>query len=160
MRRKGVGHLFAGFSALGVGRWTLADIHGQLVRPFYSKIHLGRASPALPIHAAGAQHSAGVAASILEGLDEMLTVNRLGLPGALRRSLACTNSIENMMGTRAPRLPQREAMAKCNDGPALDSCWDDRGGQGLPAPESLQALAHSQSCACSTSRPSRRHTAS
>ena len=41
----------------------------------------------------------GVAASILEGLDEMLTVNRLGLPVQLRRSLACTNSIENMMGT-------------------------------------------------------------
>ena len=31
--------------------------------------------------------------------DEMLTVNRLGLPAKLRRSLACTNSIENMMGT-------------------------------------------------------------
>ena len=45
------------------------------------------------------QEAPGVAASILEGLDEMLTVNRLGLPGALRRSLACTNSIENMMGT-------------------------------------------------------------
>jgi hypothetical protein len=29
----------------------------------------------------------------------MLTVNRLGLPVKLRRSLACTNSIENMMGT-------------------------------------------------------------
>jgi hypothetical protein len=41
----------------------------------------------------------GVAASILEGLDEMPTVNRLGLPTSLRRSLACTNSIENMMGT-------------------------------------------------------------
>ena len=41
----------------------------------------------------------GVAASILEGLDEILTVNRLGLPTQLRRSLACTNSIENMMGT-------------------------------------------------------------
>ena len=41
----------------------------------------------------------GVAASILEGLDEMLTVNRLGLPAQLRRSLACTNGIENMMGT-------------------------------------------------------------
>ena len=40
-----------------------------------------------------------VASSILEGLDEMLTVNRLGLPAKLRRSLACTNSIENMMGT-------------------------------------------------------------
>jgi putative transposase len=41
----------------------------------------------------------GVATSILEGLDEMLTVNRLGLPAKLRRSLACTNSIENVMGT-------------------------------------------------------------
>lgn len=46
------------------------------------------------------EHEApGVAASILEGLDEMLTVNRLGLPRQLRRSLACTNGIENMMGT-------------------------------------------------------------
>src|SRR5215470_1077062 len=34
-----------------------------------------------------------------EGLDEILTVNRLGVPAKLRRSLACTNSIENMMGT-------------------------------------------------------------
>src|SRR6476661_8867067 len=41
----------------------------------------------------------GVAGSILEGLDEILTVNRLGVPAKLRRSLACTNSIENMMGT-------------------------------------------------------------
>lgn len=40
-----------------------------------------------------------VAGSILEGLDEMLTVNRLALPVQLRRSLACTNSIENVMGT-------------------------------------------------------------
>jgi transposase-like protein len=45
------------------------------------------------------QEAPGVAASILEGLDEMLTVNRLGLPVQLRRSLACTNSIENVMGT-------------------------------------------------------------
>ena len=45
------------------------------------------------------QEAPGVAASILEGLDQMLTVNRLKLPAKLRRSLACTNSIENMMGT-------------------------------------------------------------
>lgn len=45
------------------------------------------------------QEAPGAATSILEGLDEMLTVNRLGLPTQLRRSLACTNSIENMMGT-------------------------------------------------------------
>ena len=41
----------------------------------------------------------GVSTSILEGLDEMLTVTRLGLPADLRRSLACTNIIENVMGT-------------------------------------------------------------
>ena len=41
----------------------------------------------------------GVSASILEGHDEMLTVTRLGLPPELRRSLACTNIIENVMGT-------------------------------------------------------------
>jgi putative transposase len=41
----------------------------------------------------------GVSASILEGLDEILTVTRLGLPPELRRSLACTNIIENAMGT-------------------------------------------------------------
>jgi putative transposase len=39
------------------------------------------------------------APGILEGLDEILTVNRLGPPAKLRRSLACTNSIENMVGT-------------------------------------------------------------
>jgi putative transposase len=45
------------------------------------------------------QAAPGVSASILEGLNEMLTVIRLGLPLSLRRSLACTNIIENMMGT-------------------------------------------------------------
>ena len=32
----------------------------------------------------------------LEGLDEILTVTRLGLPPELRRSLACTNMIESI----------------------------------------------------------------
>jgi putative transposase len=41
----------------------------------------------------------GVSASILEGLDEILTVNRLGSPADQRRSLACTNIVENMSGT-------------------------------------------------------------
>ena len=49
------------------------------------------------------EHEApGVAASILEGLDEILIVTRLGLPAQLRRSLACTRcakEIENMIGT-------------------------------------------------------------
>jgi putative transposase len=41
----------------------------------------------------------GVSGSILEGIEEILTVTRLGLPQKLRRSLACTNIIENVMGT-------------------------------------------------------------
>src|SRR5262249_15411791 len=45
------------------------------------------------------QQAPGVAASLLEGLDEMLTVARLKLPTPLRRLLACTNVIENIMGT-------------------------------------------------------------
>jgi putative transposase len=41
----------------------------------------------------------GVSGSILESIDEILTVTRLGLPAELRRSLPCTNIIENMNGT-------------------------------------------------------------
>ncbi|WP_298377458.1 IS256 family transposase, partial [Azospirillum sp.] len=41
----------------------------------------------------------GIAATILEGLDEILCVVRLKVPKDLRRSLACTNIIENMNGT-------------------------------------------------------------
>jgi putative transposase len=46
------------------------------------------------------EHDApGVSASILEGLDEILTVTQLGLPKELRRALACTNIVENVMST-------------------------------------------------------------
>jgi transposase-like protein len=42
------------------------------------------------------------AASLLEGLDEMFTINRLGLPSSLRRCLGTTNSIESpYSGVRA-----------------------------------------------------------
>lgn len=39
------------------------------------------------------------AGSLREGLDETLTVVKLGLPPTLRRFFATTNSIENMLGT-------------------------------------------------------------
>ncbi|MGC9270372.1 transposase, partial [Acidiphilium sp.] len=45
------------------------------------------------------QIAPGVAGSILEEIDGILTALRLGLPPGLRRSLASTNLIENMMGT-------------------------------------------------------------
>jgi len=37
----------------------------------------------------------GAAASLREGLSEMFTINRLGLPPSLKRSLATTNIIES-----------------------------------------------------------------
>jgi putative transposase len=71
------------------------------------------------------QEAPGVAASILEGLDEMLTVVRLKLPTPLRRSLACTNAIENMMGTvrRVSRNVKRwrNAVMRCAGRPP--ACW-------------------------------------
>ncbi len=45
------------------------------------------------------QEAPDVSRSILEGLDEVLTVSRLGLPSELRRSLASTNIIESMNST-------------------------------------------------------------
>jgi hypothetical protein len=54
-----------------------------------------RTSAVPPTFAADLERDApGVSASILEGIDEILTVTRLGLPVELRRSLACTNIIE------------------------------------------------------------------
>ena len=41
----------------------------------------------------------GAAASIREGLEETLTVQRLGLTGALHRTLRTTNIIENLNGS-------------------------------------------------------------
>jgi putative transposase len=41
----------------------------------------------------------GAAASILEGLEETLTIKQLALPEMLARSLATTNAIENINGT-------------------------------------------------------------
>ena len=37
----------------------------------------------------------GAAASLREGLDELFTINRLGLPSKLRRCLGTTNLIDN-----------------------------------------------------------------
>jgi len=51
------------------------------------------------------QHShPGAAASLSEGLEETLTLTRLGIRGRLRKTLASTNPIESMI-----RTPPRES---------------------------------------------------
>jgi hypothetical protein len=66
--------------------------------------------------------------SLLEGLDEILTVVRLGLPSELRRSLACTNIIENMMGTvrRVSRNVKRWRSASMALRWTVAACWKPR----------------------------------
>lgn len=72
----------------------------KALRQAWEQDDAGRAERLLRNLARRLEHEApGVSASILEGLDEILTVVRLGLPSELRRSLGCTNIIENALGT-------------------------------------------------------------
>jgi hypothetical protein len=93
----------------------------------------------------------GVSKSILEGLDEILTVSRLGLPAELRRSLACTNIIENMMGT--VRRVTRNVKRWSSSSMALR--WTGRHArsqEGLSQAKSLQATSGPTSRACCSLR--------
>jgi hypothetical protein len=57
----------------------------------------------------------GVGGSILEGLDEMLTVTRLRLPRELRRSLAYSNIIENVIGVARRMCRNVKPSASCSN---------------------------------------------
>jgi hypothetical protein len=80
----------------------------------------------------------GVAASTLEGIDEILAVTRLGLPPELRRSLACTNIIENMNGTIRRVCGNVKRWRDAGMAP-MDRRGHDRSRQGLQETEGLQA---------------------
>jgi putative transposase len=105
------------------------------------------------------QEAPGVAASILEGLDEMLTVQSPRTAGKTPALARLHQLNREHDGDRAPRLSQRKAMAKCCDGAALDRRWNDGSGQGLPSLESLQAAPDPQGCACRSRRQAPRHKA-
>ena len=85
-----------------------------------------------------------VSKSILEGIDEILTVVRLGLPLELRRSLASTNIIESMNSVirRVCRNVKRWRDAK------MALRWTSAGmfeaQKGFSPHQSIQATAHSQ----------------
>ena len=71
----------------------------------------------------------GVSGSILEGLDEILTVIRLGLPHELRRSLACTNIVENALGTVRQVTRNVKTLETRRDGRSdgpPPACWRPR----------------------------------
>ena len=62
----------------------------------------------------------GVSGSILEGIDQSLTVPRLRLPKQLRRLARLYQHHRERDGHGAVSLPEREAMALGLDGDALD----------------------------------------
>jgi transposase-like protein len=61
----------------------------------------------------------GAAASLREGLEETLTVTRLGLPESLERVLSSTNLIENLFS----RVREVSRRVKCWQGGAMILRW-------------------------------------
>ena len=74
----------------------------------------------------------GAAASLTEGLEETLTLTRLGIRGRLKKTLASTNPIESMIEIIRRTSPQREALAVRRYVPALDRRRDARGRDPIP----------------------------
>ena len=73
---------------------------GKALRDAWNLDSADRAARVLKRLAGSLEHDhPGAAASIREGLDETLTVQRLGLTGALQRTLRTTNIIENLNGS-------------------------------------------------------------
>ena len=66
------------------GAWALDDHDGALHRLRVLADELARTDP-------------GAAASLREGMDETLTITRLGVTGQLKRTLASTNPCESMI---------------------------------------------------------------
>ena len=90
----------------------------------------------------------GVSASILEGIDEMLTVTRLGLPSRTAPLARLHQHHRECHGHGAQGLPQRQILALALDGPAMGRRRHAGSGQGLPSIEGIQASASSSRCSC------------
>src|SRR5271156_3267276 len=93
----------------------------------------------------------GVAASILEGMNEMLTVIRLGPASAAGPPARLHQHHREHAGHDPPRLPQRQTLAGCIDGIALDRGGGAGSRQVLPATESVQAASAAACCSCRAS---------
>ena len=87
------------------------------------------------------QEAPGVSGSLLEGLDEILTVPRLGLPPQRRRSLACTNRIESIYIVVRQVCRTSSVMPGCTP---MDGRGNAGSEEGLAPPQGTQTTAHPQ----------------
>ena len=105
----------------------------------------GVARDRLPARARAAQRLAdelehthpGAAGSLREGMDETLTVIRLGIKGKLRRTLESTNPCESMIDTVRTHPAQRQALVLRRDGAAVDRRRDARSREAVPQGDRL-----------------------
>ena len=79
------------------------------------------------------------AGSLREGLDEMFTINRLGLPSELRRCLGTTNLIDNGHSALRDRVRQVAAWQNGSDGVAVVDGGLRHDLEGFPPDHGLQA---------------------
>ena len=79
------------------------------------------------------------AASLREGLAELFTVNRIGLPLALRRCLTTTKHHRLVARWRSPAHAARQPLAEWRDGDAVGGHGVLRDGEELPAGHRLPA---------------------
>ena len=103
------------------------------------------------------QDRPGVAASILEGLDEILTVVPVEAAHGASSFVGLHQHRREHDGDDPTRHAQREAVAKRQDGPALGRRRHDRSGQGLSKAQGSQAIADPQGRpSCPSTAPCRK----
>ena len=88
--------------------------------------------PAFPPGRAGPAYGRNLGEFPVEGLEETLAVQRLGLTGALERTLRTTNIIENLMNS-AEGYAAGQPVARRADDSTLGAECADGGGTALPA---------------------------
>ena len=95
----------------------------------------------------------GAAASLREGLDETLTVLRLGVPPTLARTLRSTNCIESMISVCREHAANVKRSARRADGVALVRRRHGRGRQTVPPRQRSPAPTHAPCRPSSASSP-------
>jgi transposase-like protein len=96
----------------------------------------------------------GAAGSLREGMDETLTVIRLGIRGKLRRTLESTNACESMIDTVRTTQRNVKHWFLRRDGAALDRRRDARSREAVPQGDRLHRPAAARGRDRTTTPPS------
>ena len=108
----------------------------------YQMTHYGDAKETLEkLHRELMELNPSAARSLAEGMEETLTVHRLGIDGLLRLTLATTNPIESAFSTVDRNLQPRQVLATGRSPRALGRRESLAGGEKFPASQGVQTTA-------------------